>query len=485
MTQFPSGVNLRALLSNNDTEAIRRVCHGAHPHAVAEQLAELSDSEAWAVLLRLESPQDGHIFAHLPRERQIALATSHNVREVAALLEHVEADDRTDLIQQLEDDRADRVLQLLSREEREQTERLRAYDPDTVGAEMNVDVVLLEPQMTAEQALARLREQAPRKETIYQAFVVDERGRLTGRISLADLVIAAPHVRLTDLMESEPVRVEANAPRTKAARIIQDYDLVVLPVVEGDDRLVGIVTVDDVIDVVEEEVSDTMYQKAGVGDLIHQRDHVFSEKLTRGNILYPIRMRILFLLVALAGGFAVGGLIEYWEDMLVVVAGAMVFIPVIMDMGGNTGTQSTTIFARGLALGHIDLKRFLPYFLREGSVGLVMGVILGLIGGTVAYVWQGLPNDNPQLGLAVGISLFAVVTFAALLGFLLPYVMVKMGLDHAPGADPFITTIKDFTGLGLYFLLVQWMVPATAILEDEHAAAMLESVPAAIGVMCG
>ena len=143
-----------------------------------------------------------------------------------------------------------------------------------------------------------------------------------------------------------------------------------------------------------------------------------------------------------------------------------------MDMGGNVGTQSTTIFARGLALGHINLRRFGQVLFREGKVGLLMGATLGLAGGTIAYFWQGLPNDVPQLGIAVGISLFAVVLIASILGFLLPYLMVKLGFDHAPGADPFITTIKDFTGLALYFYLVSVLIGV----PDEEAEVALSMV---------
>lgn len=405
MTQFPSDVSLRTLLSNNDTEAIRAACAEAHPHAVAEQLADLGDSEVWAVLLRLEPPQNGEVFAHLPREQQIALANTENDREVAHLIEQMEADDRTDLIQQLDADQADRLLKLLSKEEREETQRLGAYDQDAVGAVMNVDVALLEERMTAGQALDKLREQAPRKETISHGFVVDDRGRLLGRVLLEDLVLAQPDAPISELMESEPVKVEATAPRTAAARIIQDYDLVLLPVVEGDDRLVGIVTVDDVMDVVEEEVSDTIYHKAGVGDLTHQKDHVWSERLTSGPIWYPVRVRIMYLMIVLVGGF-------------------------------------------------------------------------------IAYIWQGAPNDVPQLGVAVGVALFSVVTIAAFLGFALPYILVKLGFDHAPGADPFVTTIKDFTGLLIYFGLVAAIVPVD-LPDPEEARLLIEPVQHALAMTLG
>ncbi len=484
MTQFPSEIDLRALLESNDTEAIRRACTDAHPHAVAQRLADLSDDEAWAILVRLEDPQDGEVFAHLPRERQITLATDRDDREVASLLEDMEADDRTDLIQQLEENQAKRLIELLSKEEREETQRLSAYDQDAVGAVMNVDVVRLEPHLTAEQAMARLREQAPRKETIYYAFVVDERGGLIGRVALADLVMAQPAQPVRELMESEPLNVEAAAPRTEAARLIQDYDLVLLPVVEGDNRVVGIVTVDDVMDVVEEEVSDTIYHKAGVGDITHQKDHVWSERLTGGSIWYPVRVRIMYLMIVLVGGFIVGGVVGAYEELLEALVITAVFVPLIMDMGGNVGTQSTTIFARGLALGHIDMKQFFPKFLREGLIGIVMGVILGVLGGTIAYLWQGAPNDVPQLGLAVGIALFSVVTIAAFLGFALPFILVKLGFDHAPGADPFVTTIKDFTGLLIYFGVVAAIVPIDWP-DEEQIGFLLESGRQLLAVTVG
>jgi magnesium transporter len=205
------------------------------------------------------------------------------------------------------------------------------------------------------------------------------------------------------------------------------------------------------MDALDDDTSEIMYRKAGMGDPAHAKELLRSERLTSGNILYPVRVRIAFLMVTLAGGLAVGGLIEQFEDVLAAVVAVAIFVPLIMDMGGNVGTQSTTIFARGLALGHIDPSRFGRQLFREVRVGLVMAVIIACIGGAAAYFWQGAPNDIPMLGVAVGLSLFTSVTLATFLGFALPWLMLKLGLDHAPGADPFITTIKDFTGLAVYF----------------------------------
>ncbi len=186
-----------------------------------------------------------------------------------------------------------------------------------------------------------------------------------------------------------------------------------------------------------------------------------SEKLTSGGIGYAVKVRMAFLMVTLAGGLAVGGVIDFFEDTLAAVVALAIFIPLVMDMGGNVGTQSTTIFARGLALGHINLGRFFRnHLVREGGVGLAMGVIMAVLAGTIAYFWQGAPNDIPQLGFVVGTALFFSVFTASILGFLLPWVLLKIGVDHAPGADPFITTIKDFTGLAVYFGMAAWLLSA-------------------------
>jgi magnesium transporter len=470
-TPFPTPDAIRAMLDRNDGEAISSAIASSHPYVAARTLDSLQDEPLWNVLRRARPQDAAAVFSHLPISRQIRLARARNVKEVANLLKDMAPDDRVDVLHGLDKGRREKVLDQLPERDRRVTERLASYPEDTVGAVMVPYFISATDQMTVGQALQQVRGTTPRKESTTTVYVTDAEGRLVGEVALVELITAAANTPINRVMHVGIVSVKVDEPRTVAAAKVKDFDLLAVPVTNGEGKLVGVVTVDDVLDVVEEEVSDTMYQKAGVGDLIHQRDHVFSEKLTTGSIAYPIRVRILYLLVALTGGMLVGGLIDFWEDTLAVVLAAAVFIPVIMDMGGNTGTQSTTIFARGLALGHIDLRRFFPYFIREGSIGLVMGAVLGLIGGTIAYFWQGLPNDVPQLGLAVGLSLFAVITVAAMLGFLLPYIMVKLGLDHAPGADPFITTIKDFTGLALYFALVSWLITIDLNGEEEVEAA--------------
>ncbi|RFA26804.1 magnesium transporter [Alkalilimnicola ehrlichii] len=290
-------------------------------------------------------------------------------------------------------------------------------------------------------------------------FVARSSGRHLGFVRLSTLLRADAERPVAGLVEGRDLFVKQDADREHAARLLQRRDLAMLPVIDEANRMVGALRFDDAMDILEEEASEDVYWKAGIGDLTHHKEVVRSEKLTSGGIGYPVKVRMAFLMVTLIGGLMVGGVIDYFEGVLEAIVALAIFIPLVMDMGGNVGTQSTTIFARGLALGHINLKQFFRvHIVRELKVGLAMGLVLATIGGLVAWAWQGAPNDIPLLGVVVGISLMFSITTACLLGFLLPYLLLKLGVDHAPGADPFITTIKDFSGLAVYFLSAAWLL---------------------------
>ncbi|REJ34419.1 MAG: magnesium transporter, partial [Bacillota bacterium] len=341
---------------------------------------------------------------------------------------------------------------------RAQIHMLLNYPPDSAGRIMSPNYVMVRRYATVGEALEAVRRSPLKREGIAVVFITDATRRYEGFVRLTDLVKADPDTPVSELIEGADVRVAASDAATAAARLLQRLDLPAVPVVDRENRLVGAVTFDDAMDILEEESSETMYQKAGVAPVGQGADVVRSERLTCGSILYPVRVRIFFLLITLAGGLAVGRIIEHFESVITSVTAAAVFIPMIMDMGGNVGTQSTTIFARGLALGHIDLSRFLRHLWWETRVGMMLGLILGVVGGAIAYVWQGAPNGLPELGIAVGVSLFISSTLACFLGFLMPWALLKLGLDHAAGADPFLTTLKDFTSLTIYFFLVVFLL---------------------------
>jgi len=250
-------------------------------------------------------------------------------------------------------------------------------------------------------------------------------------------------------MEKIVASVSTDTDQEEVARLLQKLDWLAIPVVDNENRLVGIVTIDDAVDILEEEATEDILDAAGFADVAgSEADR--SEVLTKGSLWRIWAVRLPFLIITLAAGMAAGLIIEGFEEILESVVIVAFFIPLIMDMGGNVGTQSSTVFARGVVLGHINTKQFLRPFMKELGVGFTMGAMVGVLAGGIITLWLGLP----MLGLAVGIALVATMTLAALLGFLVPYMLIKLKVDQAAGSAPVITSIKDISGLFIYFALV-------------------------------
>jgi len=439
-------------------------------------LGKISADDAIAVIERLPDPAMAlafrlldkktmlEVFELLPTTSQADLLRSMTADEAVRILDEIDTDEVVQILEEMPAKVVKRLISMLSSGQRTAINSMLGYPEGTAGRRMNPSLLTSRRSHTVADVLRAIKDSQLEAEDLDVVFVIDQQRFFHGYVQVADLLRAQPDVPMIQLAERPGVAVRTDDPETKAAQVVRRTDLPAIAVLDQENRLVGCLAREDLMDVEEEEASRLIYAKAGVADLTSKKDHLFSKRLTQGNILYPIRVRILFLFVTLIGGLIVGGVIERFEDMLEAVIAAAIFIPLVMDMGGNVGTQSTTIFARGFALGHIKLGRFWRYLGREALIGLSIGLILGTLAGVIAYFWQGAPNDIPQIGLAVGISLATVITLAAMLGFFLPYIMTKMGLDHAPGADPFITTIKDFTGLSLYFFLVYTLI---GIPEDE------------------
>lgn len=457
MTNIDFTPIFHALETENEKELNTQVSE-LNPSTIADLISQLSDDRQLIIFHLLDVEQQSDVMAFLDADLQLSILQALPIDEAKILIENMPHDIRVDLLNRLSEEKRKNILRHLAKKERDDIIELSGFEEGTVGSIMTSDYAVINLSQTAKEAIDKLRVEAPDHEMIYYAYVVDLDRKLIGTVSMRALIVSDPNTKVSDILSSDVEKVNVNEPKEKASRKLKRLDLLALPVVNDDDLLVGMITFDDAMDAIEEDVSDTMYQKAGVmtgtSSREKARDVLFSRKLTQGNILYPVRLRITFLFVTLVGGFLVGGVIDRFEDLLSAIIVAAVFIPVIMDMGGNVGTQSTTIFARGLALGHIKLEKIYRHIGREMAIGGLIGLILGLLAGTGAYFWQGAPNDLPLIGLAVGLSLLIVLPLASFLGFFIPYLLLKMGWDHAPGADPFITTIKDFVGLTLYFTLV-------------------------------
>jgi magnesium transporter len=438
------------------------LAHGV-PAETARNLAKLDLNDRWEIFQLIESKEALAVFLNMDDEEQANLLETMGLDEARKIASHLPIYTLARTHELLPRDCGDAILDSLPHARRDAVLAILRHPVDSVARVMRTDFEAVEGGTSVADALQRLRASSALSDDVVSLlFVTDAEGHYLGYVRLSTLVRAEPGAVVGGIVESRNNRIAPTDDKVDAARRLQRTNLPVLPVVDTANRLVGVIRFDDAMDVLEEDTSEDVYKKAGIGDLVHNTEVVRSEKLTSGGIGYPVKVRLLFLMVTLAGGLAVGGLIDHFEEVLMAVVALAIFIPLVMDMGGNVGTQSTTIFARGLALGHINLQRFFRvHLLREMAVGLAMGVVIGVVAGTIAYFWQGAPNDLPMLGVVVGVALFFSVMTASILGFLLPWVMLKIGVDHAPGADPFITTIKDFSGLAVYFLMAVWLLGLT------------------------
>jgi magnesium transporter len=398
-------------------------------------------------LLPHADPDDlADILEEMDDDDAAALAESLDAEALVLALDEMEPDEAADLLGDMEPLRRLQALEGMAAAD--DVRPLLRYPDDSAGGLMTSDYYVFPDSERVGQVFRRMRAEAPRDEEIPYIFAVDERGRLTGFARLADLIRAHPEQPLSAIADPEVISVDADEDQEAAARLLQRYDLMALPVVDAGGRLVGVISADDAMAAMEEEASEDIYLASGIVS-IYGQEAARSDLLVRGPLWHTWRVRIPFLLVTMLGGLVAGAVIGVYEEALEAVIVLAMFIPVVMTMGGNAGAQSTEIFIRGHALGQIDTRHFMRYLLRELVIGLGMGVVLGALAGMVSGVWQGIPG----LGLVVGLALTCTMALAATLGFVIPYFLLKLGADPAAGASPFITTIVDMTSVFVYFLL--------------------------------
>jgi len=432
--------NLKILLAKREEEEIE-LLHAFHALTSEEQ----------AIVFRLLSKDHAlRIFEELDTDEQQNLLRSFTDDKAVEFVNELAPDDRVRLLDELPASVAKKLINAISPEERKITNELMGYKPETAGRVMTTEFIWLGRDMTTAEALEKVRTKAQDMETVYALYVTDNSKKLEGVISLKELVCASEGTKVEDIMAKKAVSVTTDTDQEAVARTLQELDLLAIPVVDKEGRMVGIVTIDDAIDILEEEATEDIYDAAGLAD-ITGREADRSEILVKGNMWAIWRVRLPFLLITLAAGLLLGLIMEGFEEVLESIAVVAIFIPLIMDMGGNVGTQSSTVFARGVVLGHIDVKNFIKHFLKEIGIGLSMGLMIGVAAGAIIFFWQ---SEVPMLGLVVGLSLIATMTLASLLGFLVPFALIKVNVDQAAGSAPIITSIKDMAGILIYFMFV-------------------------------
>lgn len=425
----------------------RELKAGIHPGDLLDLLEELDVEQKAVLMQRLPENDAALIFQEMEDFEQAEILRLLNDERARAILGNMSADDAVDLIGELSPSEAQEMLELIDDVDQADFGDLLKYPEESAGGLMTTEYISLPSDIAVEEAISRLREIAPEAETIYYVYVVDQQGHLIGVLSLRDLIASADGTILKDIMRRNVISVNADLDQEEVARIVSKYDLLAVPVVDDDDRLLGIITVDDVIDVMEQEATEDIYRFAGASE-------VEGVGLTEAPVLKVVKMRLPWLIIAMLGGIISGSVIGVFRSTLETIVVLAVFIPVIMGMGGNVGTQSSTIFVRGLATGEIDKSDVWDYFFREIRVGLAMGLICGGLISLTAFFWQG----NPYLGLVVGLSMLVTICVATLIGTLVPLLLNMAHIDPAITAGPFVTTIKDVTGLLIYFTFASFFI---------------------------
>ncbi len=445
--------NITEMFENKDMNRLKEVLNQQEYYDLVQLFSELEaqgNRDELAVLFRLLNKDLSLVvFEDLSLETQESLIQSLTGNRAVEIITEMEPDDRARLLDEVPAKVAKQLLNSIPADERKKTADLLNYPAETAGRIMTPEYVSLKADMSAEEALERIRSKRKSAETIYVLYVTDAKRRLLGVLSLGDLVTVDRSSTIRDIMNEKVIKVHTETDQEEAAVLLKERDLLAVPVVDREDRLVGIITVDDAMDILEEEATEDIMSKAGLGALTKQETGR-SQRLIEGPVWDVWKVRMPFLVITLIGGMLAGAVIDAYEATLEAIAAVAIFIPVIMDMGGNAGTQSSTIFTRAFVLGHISIKRFGYHLTREAGIGLSMGAMMGLAAGIIASAWQG----EPSFGLAVGISLAMTMTLATALGFLIPFILVRLGMDQAAGSDPFITTIKDISGLFIYFTFV-------------------------------
>lgn len=430
--------DLRAALEPAASRSLPERVREQHPADVAAALQTFVPEEAAGLLLQLPADGRATVFGYLEPETQLDLLGLFPRREVAALFAVMDADERADLFLRLDEAQQRDLLPALAQAEREDIRKLASYDEGTAGSVMTSDYATLTPELTAPAAIEQLRRVAPDAETIYQAYVVDEERRLVGTVSLRDLIVAPAAARVGELMNRDPVFVRAEQPRETVGQLIGRYDLLALPVINGGDRLVGIVTYDDALDVVEEEATED-FQKGG-GSLSLKGVNILEATAWQ---LY--RKRIFWLLLLVFGNLFSGAGIALFEETIAAYIALVFFLPMLIGSGGNAGSQASTLMVRALATGDVELRDWGRMLGREFGVAALMGATMALAVSSI-----GILRGGPEIALVVASAMLAIVVVGSVIGMSLPFLLSRLRLDPATASAPLVTTIADATGVVIY-----------------------------------
>ncbi|RLC26759.1 MAG: magnesium transporter [Deltaproteobacteria bacterium] len=430
--------SIKRLLRRDATTHLRKIVdktHAADMSVVFRSLSLLNQRKLFDMIK--DAQQKGALFSELDEDIFSNFIEGMDLDELVEILEQMPTDDVADIIGRLPKEKSDTILEKMKKEGSEEVEDLLRYGDDTAGGIMVPDFIALKEDITAKEAIESLQKEHLDVEMPFYLYVVDDHGRLVGVSSLRQLVVVHPETPLKQFMTTDVFSVETGMDQEEVAKIVARYDILAVPVVDSTNTLVGIVTVDDIIDIIRDEATKDILKMAGAGEEFIETQSVFKST----------RTRLPWLFASCIGGIIAFFIICHFQGSLSKLAYLAAFIPVIMNMGGNIGTQSSSIVVRGLATGQLNVKDIWSVIFKELSVGFILGIIYGFLIGMVAQ----FRYDTGGLALSVGLSVICSMSVAALLGSMVPMAFAKINIDPAVASSPFVTTSVDIISVFFYF----------------------------------
>lgn len=426
------------LLAQRQFKAVRSILDMMNEVDIASLLSDLDDKELALAFRLIPKDKAAEVFANMNHSMQTYLVEMFSEKELKELLDDLYMDDTVDLLEELPANLVNRILNTVDQADRTLINQLLNYPDDSAGTLMTTEYVDIRETMTVAQAMAHIKETGIHKETIYTCYVTDQR-RLLGIVSAKDLMTTADDVLIRDLMQTEIISVSTHTDKEEVAQLFTKYNFLALPVLDQDERLVGIVTFDDAMDVMVDEATEDITKMAAMSP---------SEKsYFETSVLAHAKHRIAWLLILMFSATITGTIITRYENAFAAIPLLVSFIPMLMDTGGNCGSQSSTLIIRGIALGEIQFSDLFRVMFKEFRVSLIVGVALALANGIRILIMY----KNAGLALVIGLSLVATIVISKLIGCVLPLIAKKLHMDPAIMASPLITTLVDTCSILIYF----------------------------------
>lgn len=434
---------VRDRLEHNDLAGAIDIIERLYPPDQADILSELEPEQQEALLTQLETEQAADILEELEDEEAAEIASRLPLETLSDIVDEMETDEAADLLGDMEPEQASEVLARMR--DADDVRPLLLHKDETAGGLMTSEFLALRERMTVRQALEAVRQWSPEKEeAVHYLFIVDDQDRLQGLVSLYELIKAGPDQRLGEIMSTDVISVPAGADQEQCAHLMRRYDLYALPVVDAGNRLIGVITVDDIVDVIVDEQSEDMERFGGSLPL----DKPYLDT----SVFQVARKRMGWLFLLFVADTFTGTVLRHFEHELAAVVALSFFIPLLIGTGGNAGSQTTSTIIRGLATGEIRIRDAIRVFWHEARVGFFLGLMMGTAAFIRAITWD---PSHPLLAIAVGTAAVAIVFWANCLGSLLPIIAARLKIDPAIVSGPFMATMVDATGLYIYFRIAK------------------------------